>query len=282
MGPPKHHEYPPCGGALADPLRAAVGLVECELPSVVRGLARGPKYNDWVSDSVPRSVQRLWLAPSLLSADFGALGDAVRAAEAGGADAFHLDVMDGHFVPNITFGPALVAAVRARTRLPLDLHLMIEEPLRYVEAFQKAGGDTIVFHIESRSDPEEVIRAVHRLGVHVGAAIRPDTPFARVDPMIERLDEVLVMTVHPGFSGQKFIPEALPKVRAARARLDALGSSAELSVDGGIVPETAAEAAAAGATFFVCGNSVFHGGEVADNLRRLRSSVEEGARRAVR
>jgi ribulose-phosphate 3-epimerase len=190
--------------------------------------------------------------------------------------------MDGHFVPNISFGPALVAAVRARTRLPLDVHLMIEDPLRYAGAFRTAGGDTLVFHIESNSDPEATVREMHRLGAGVGIAIRPDTPFSAVEPFADRVEQLLVMSVHPGFSGQKFIPDVLPKVGAARRRLDAIGSSADVSIDGGITAETAGRAAAAGATFFVCGNSVFSGGPVAENLRRLRSSVEEGARDAVR
>jgi ribulose-phosphate 3-epimerase len=218
----------------------------------------------------------------LLSADFADLAGAIRAAEDGGADAFHLDVMDGHFVPNITFGPALVRAVRKRTKLPLDVHLMIERPAKYAKDFAEAGGDTLVFHVEASDPPYEAARAIRSAGAKVGAALRPDTPFDRVAPLVEHLDELMIMSVHPGFSGQAFLPQVLPKVRAAREALDARGNGGDVAVDGGITAATAEEAAAHGATFFVCGNSVFASGTVSDNLKSLRRAVDLGARRAIR
>ncbi|MGI0053401.1 MAG: ribulose-phosphate 3-epimerase, partial [Thermoplasmata archaeon] len=191
----------------------------------------------------------LRLAPSLLSADFGRLAEAIRDAEEGGADAFHLDVMDGHFVENISFGPPLVRAVRALTRKPLDLHLMIQHPQKYLKSFREAGGDTLVFHAEAEGSARSLVREIHDLGADAGAALRPDSPLDRIAEVLSEVDQVLIMSVYPGFSGQGFRPEVLPKARAARARLDEVGSPADLSMDGGLTAETIREAAAAGATF---------------------------------
>ncbi|MBM3596889.1 MAG: ribulose-phosphate 3-epimerase [Alphaproteobacteria bacterium] len=216
--------------------------------------------------------QKTRIAPSILSADFARLGDEVRAIAAAGADYIHVDVMDGHFVPNITIGPAVVKALRAHTTLPFDVHLMIEPVDPYVPAFAEAGADIITVHAEAGPHVHRTIQLVKSLGKKAGLSLNPGTPAEVVDYLIGDLDLILVMSVNPGFGGQSFIAHQLDKVRALRQRIDASGRAIDLEIDGGINAETAARAVAAGADVLVAGTASFAGGapRYADNIRRLR------------
>ncbi|MDQ2912085.1 MAG: ribulose-phosphate 3-epimerase [Chloroflexota bacterium] len=196
-------------------------------------------------------------APSILSADFARLAEAAIAVERAGADWIHVDVMDGHFVPNLTFGPKMVADLRKATRLPLDVHLMIERPEDWVDRYADAGATYLTIHVEGSRDVRGTLAAIRARGVRPGLTLNPETPVEAVLPHLGSLDLALVMSVNPGFGGQKFIESALGKVRAIREALDARNLAAELEVDGGIKPDNAARVVAAGATVLVAGSAIF-------------------------
>jgi ribulose-phosphate 3-epimerase len=197
------------------------------------------------------------LSTSILSADFTRLGEEIAAVQAAGADWLHVDVMDGHFVPNITMGPFIVQACRRATQLPLDVHLMIEQPERYLEAFAKAGASGITVHVETCPDLSNTLKQIKSLGCTAGIVLNPPTPVGKIEPFLAEADLVLVMSVNPGYSGQSFIPETIAKVAEVRKQLDALGSSAWLEVDGGIDVNTLPLMKEAGATAFVAATAVF-------------------------
>lgn len=197
------------------------------------------------------------LAPSILSADFARLAEAAQAVEAAGADWLHIDVMDGHFVPNLTFGPKMVGDLRRAVRLPLDVHLMIEHPEDWIDRFAEAGADWLVVHVEATSDPRAALRAIRARGVRPGITLRPRTPLEALEPALAEAELVLVMSVEPGFGGQDFIPGSEDRVAALARRLRELGRSAELEVDGGVKPEHCAPLARAGATVLVAGSGIY-------------------------
>ncbi len=214
------------------------------------------------------------ISPSILSADFARLGDQITEAAEGGADYIHVDVMDGHFVPNITIGPLIVEAIRPITKLPLDVHLMIENPDRYLAAFARAGADILTVQLEACPHLHRVVQAIKELGVKAGVAINPATPVASLTDILGELDLVLIMTVNPGFGGQKFIPHSVRKLHALRQMIADQKAHCEIEVDGGINFETAAEVVAAGAQVLVAGSAVFNGkAAVAENLAALRKSA---------
>lgn len=211
------------------------------------------------------------IAPSILSADFAKLGEEIKSVETGGADMIHVDVMDGHFVPNITIGPLIVEAIRPVTKLPLDVHLMIENPDQYIEAFAKAGADYITVHVEACPHLHRTIHHIKSFGVKAGVVLNPATPVDTIQHIIEDVDLVLLMSVNPGFGGQKFIPAVLPKITQLKEMIDEKGLDVEIEIDGGVNEETARLCVEAGATILVAGSAVYNKTDRAQAISFLRN-----------
>ncbi|NJL33122.1 MAG: ribulose-phosphate 3-epimerase [Chloroflexaceae bacterium] len=219
-------------------------------------------------------MTHILIAPSIIAADFGHLAEQVREAEAGGADWLHVDVMDGQFVPNITIGPFVVAALRSLTRLPLDVHLMIVQPERFIEDFVQAGASTPDVHIEATKPLHRTISSIKESGIRAGITLNPATPLTSLEPVLADVDLALVMSVNPGFSGQRYIPASTARIRKLRHMLDAIGSEATLEVDGGINMSNAREVVEAGATALVAASAIFNAkASVLDNIDSLRRTL---------
>lgn len=216
-------------------------------------------------------MRKIKVAPSILSADFSRLAEEIRAVEAAGADIIHVDVMDGHFVPNITIGPLVVEAARKATGLPLDVHLMINRPEMYIDDFARAGADYLTVHVEATNHLNRLVQAIRaHKGVRAGVSLNPATPLETLDYILAEIDMVLIMSVNPGFGGQAFIPSAIEKIKRLRRRIDEAGLRVEIEVDGGIKPDNAAEIAAAGADILVAGSAVFGAKDYASAVRGIR------------
>jgi ribulose-phosphate 3-epimerase len=226
-------------------------------------------------------VHRAEIAPSILAANFAALGDAIRAVERGGARLIHVDVMDGHFVPNISIGVPVVASLRGATRLLLDVHLMIENPEQFVQPFARAGADTLLIHEEATPHLHRALSAAREEGCKAGVVINPATPVAALSEVLADVDQVLVMSVNPGFGGQEFIPHSLEKIRQLRELRARHNYNYRIEVDGGVVPENTAELVRAGAQILVAGTSVFHTPDPAEAVRRLQQIATEAVAEKV-
>ena len=216
------------------------------------------------------------IAPSILAADFAALGDAIGAAERGGADLIHVDVMDGHFVPNITVGPPVVKSIRRVAKVPLDVHLMIMDPDKYLDAFAEAGASMISVHVEVLPHLHRTVHAIKALGAKAGVVLNPSTPVGALEEIAADVDFVLVMSVNPGFGGQTFIPRSESKVRAVRALLDRVGNDAAVEIDGGIDVHNVARVVAAGVRIVVAGSAVFHSPDPERATRKLKAAALRG------